>query len=736
MESWLCTALANTPPLTYIPGMEPLFAFREALLQVHRPGLLNTAQLKDFAGTLVTEEWCILRSKRAGVVLRRAAEDLREYFEVSMRLDLPVVSDARRFRHAIRLSVDSRLPPRTCRIRAGKHIVIAGTDERAAAQGCYLLEDEMNLNGVPGLAAGTLRRTARFSPRMIHSGLGFDLYPDEHLRAIAHAGMDAIVLNLYGAMDNPNVSCAANDTIRRAASFGLDVYCFSCFKNLWHPADPEARARYAELQGRMFEYFPGLKGIIFVGEACEFPSRDPRTTGRNWHESLDDARPSPGWFPCSDYPEFMALMRDVVRARRPDADVILWSYNWGYLDAGLRIELIEHLPADIVLMATFEMFEEVEVAPGVVENCCDYTLWRTGPSAYFASEAAAAKRRGLRMYAMTNTGGNTWDIGTVPYLPTPQAWIRRFQAINHAQQTWRLDGLMESHTYGFWPSLIPELAKAAFMSPMPVLDELLARLVARDFGTAHAGEVLRAMERFSEGIGHCVPTNQEQYGPCRIGPAYPLFFERSEPLPIGPRSARNPNSTCNPVYRYSPDQADKLRWETGEYTRMMESFHDGCEILERVVAAARGRAREAAMRLLGLARYIENTARTTVHAKRWHALKWRLGICVDADPIWVGGRKGMEDACPLTAPEPAPAEEQQAALRELIEIAEAEIRNAEATIPLVEADSRLGYTQELDYCASSAQLRWKIAVTSRAVNEEILPRMRGVTPESGSAVNR
>ena len=53
--------------------METLYAFRDALLQVHRPGRLKPARLKSFAGTRVTERWCILRPKRAGAVLRHLA---------------------------------------------------------------------------------------------------------------------------------------------------------------------------------------------------------------------------------------------------------------------------------------------------------------------------------------------------------------------------------------------------------------------------------------------------------------------------------------------------------------------------------------------------------------------------------------------------------------------------------------------------------------------------------------
>jgi len=706
-----------------VPTMEKPYEFRRFLLQVHKPGRLSKAELTSFQGTRVTERWCILCPKDAGIVLRHAAEDLREYFAVSMGIFVPVVTDAKPYPQAIRLSVDAALAPRTFRILVRDDIAVSGADERAVAQGCYALEDEMSLNEVPGVAPCMIERTARFSPRMVHSGLGLGMYPDEHLRAIAHAGMDAVLLDTARAISEPDACFVVNDVIRRAASFGIDVYSYSSFKNRRHPSDPDAREYYDATFGRLFERCPGLKGIILVGESCEFPSHDPRTTGKEWTESLNDTKPSPGWFPCNDYPEFISLLCDVVHAHQPDAEVVFWSYNWGYMDADLRLKLIEKLPADVILLATFEMFETFEMAPGVTENCTDYTLWFIGPGSYFASEAAAARRRGMRMYAMTNTAGNTWDIGVVPYLPTPQAWLQRDRAVVKAQEERRLDGLMESHSYGFWPSMISELAKQAFFTPMPDLEKLLARIVARDFGRQNTDAVLRALRLFSEGIFHCVSTNQDQYGPCRIGPSYPLFFEKSEPLPVGPQSSRNPNSTCSPAYRYSHTQSAKLLWETGEYTRIMNLFHEGCEILVPVVAALAVGKRADAEKLLGVARLIENTARTTVHVKRWHALKWQLGISVDATPIWVGGRRGMTDAIAITAPEKAAVDE-KAVLAELAGIAEAEIRNAEETLALVERDSRLGYTQELDYCTSPEQLRWKIAVTRRAVTGEILPRMR------------
>ena len=71
-----------------------------------------------------------------------------------------------------------------------------------------------------------------------------------------------------------------------------------------------------------------------------------------------------------------------------------------------------------------------------------------------------------------------------------------------------------------------------------------------------------------------------------------------------------------------------------------------------------------------------------MQVKRWHALKWKLGISPDPYPVWVGGRKGMADAIPIVAPEKS-AEDEESVLAELVAIAEAEIRNAEATIALV-----------------------------------------------------
>lgn len=93
---------------------------------------------------------------------------------------------------------------------------------------------------------------------------------------------------------------------------------------------------------------------------------------------------------------------------------------------------------------------------------------------------------------------------------------------------------MESHTFGFWPSFVCELAKWSFWSGSPDSRTVLRLLAARDFGEENADTVLQAWRLWSDGIRSYISTNEDQYGPCRIGPAYPLVLNSDVKLPYGP----------------------------------------------------------------------------------------------------------------------------------------------------------------------------------------------------------
>ena len=58
-----------------------------------------------------------------------------------------------------------------------------------------------------------------------------------------------------------------------------------------------------------------------------------------------------------------------------------------------------------------------------------------------------------------------------------------------------------------------------------------------------------------------------------------------------------------------------------------------------------------------------------------------------------------------------------------VQMPEAEIQNVNATIPLTEADSRLGWEPSLDYIAGTWHLKWKLYQLNN-LKEQVIPEYR------------
>lgn len=703
---------------------ERQYQFRERLNQVHRPDRRDSAVTAGTGRTMVGAGWRIVVGRDASAVTMQAANDFQDYLQTSMHVPVsvervPSVLGLAEADQVIVLGTHADLPdfgaalsaPRSFRLQVDPgRIVVCGADERGVAQGCFHLEELMNLAEAPVVDCGVQTRAPLFSPRMVHSGWGMDQFPDAYLNVVAHAGMDAILVFAKGVDQTTVGYLDFNDLIRRAAVFGLDVYFYSYLKSLKHPDERDAAEHYESTYGALFKACPGARGIILVGESCEFPSKDPRTCGRRYSDPSPDGlpadKPHPGWWPCADFPEWLALVKTAVRRHNPSADIVFWTYNWGYAPEEDRLKLIRSLPDDITLQATFEMFEPIR-REGVTHVATDYTISFEGPGTYFASEAAEAARSGLHLYTMSNTGGLTWDVGVIPYVPVPQQWARRHAALRQAQTKWGLSGLMESHHYGFSPSVVSELAKWAYWDPVRPTDEVLGLLARRDFGPDGAPFALRAWEAWSEAFRDYPTTNEDQYGPFRVGPSYPLvmhpslsrtFAAKDIPMP----SAEHAHFGGRIVFTFYkpydlPQQTAGLRRLEAEQrllVRMKNRWEEGLSDLERAVAAAPVRKRPEAERMLGLGRFIRNTLTTVLNVKQWYVLNLAL----------------------TTAREPG---EMHRILDDLIRVGEAEIANAEDTIPLVEADSRLGWEPSMEYMTDRAHLEWKIRQVRQVLTTEI-----------------
>jgi hypothetical protein len=133
--------------------------------------------------------------------------------------------------------------------------------------------------------------------------------------------------------------------------------------------------------------------MVFVGESIEFASKDERVCkpgGEYAADTIPTGKPRPGWFPCCDYPQWIARVRDSIRKYKADADIVFWTYNWGWAPEAERIALIETMPTDVSLLVTYEMFERYSVGD-IQEYCSDYTIAFEGPGKYFVSETRSNK---------------------------------------------------------------------------------------------------------------------------------------------------------------------------------------------------------------------------------------------------------------------------------------------------------------------------------------------------------
>lgn len=678
---------------------EKKYEFRQRLLEVHKPNVADPARKPEKEELVLSDGFTLYLPADAGVVALTAAKDFQDYLLTSMNLSaLLLKGKTPQDNNCLCYRLDAAME-KGYRIHIGSRIEITANDERSLAQALYALEDRMNHRKAPFLKQGDSHCNILFSPRMLHSGFGWDEFPNEHLAAMAHAGRDAILVFTKGVNETPVGFHDFNELIYRAAKYGIDVYAYSYMKSLLHPEDEGAQEFYDGLYGTLFQKCPGLRGVVFVGESIGFPSKDEHTTrslqGKGDIDGIPQAgKPNPGWWPCYDFPQWLEVVKKAIAKYRPDADLVFWTYNWSTAPKEDRLKLIRTLPQDISLLATFEAGEPRPCFDSTI-GTDDYTIAFEGPGQYFASEAEAAKERGIRLYTMANTGGLTWDMGTIPYEPYPFQWMRRYQQLLNAHDNWGLCGLMESHHYGFWPSFIGQLSKRALTDDGRTMDEKCKEVLEEFFGEEHYDPVNRALACWSEAIRYYTHTDNDQYGAFRIGPAYPFNFLR-QLMPIPEKHAVFGASIVWPVYPENNRKGRtlsmvKLADEIKSLETMLSLLEEGLAIFKTIPQA---QCNDELLYLINMGEYMRCIVITGIHAKQWHGLKMQLKAEADRAAIATLTQK-MED------------------------LLHAEIANAENAIVFVERDSRLGWEPSMDYLGDADHIRWKIRQLEFEIQEEL-----------------
>jgi len=689
---------------------ERSYEFKTLLLEVHKKNIRDYLQKPLASEVEILNGTVIDLSQVNDEVVLNAARDFEDFLFTSMDVCVYISKFNASKKNAIILSINKDIGEGSgymgYRINVNAHnITIEGYDNRGITQALYFLEDLMKIRKAPFLKKQVICRRAVFERRISQSPFGMFEWPDQALLHLAHSGMDTIALWLKEFNKSKQDSYIdVNLLAERASKFGIDIYVTFYKQHNVHPTDENAYEFYDGIYGKLLKSCPKIKGIFLLGEATEFSSKDPNVgfapRQKNYIDNIPTGKCTPGWWPCSDYAEWVDLIKKVARKYNPNLDVVLSTYNWGYAPEKDRIALINRLPQDVSINVTWDMFEQVQMRNSV-QDVVDYSLNFVGPGKYFTSEAIAAKKRGIKLMANSQTSGRTWDFGMVPYEPMPYQWIKRYKGLIEASKTWDLKMIYENIHYAFHPSIISELEKYMFFTPFDggyTPEQWLEKLIERDFGAENANCIDEAFKFFSEGITKYPATNEDQYGVFRTGPSYPFWM-------VNPKLGLNPlpEDGMIPVSRfnadkyyfswYTPDIAGRnslpgvrIFDEIALITEMRDSFIKGFTTLNEIQGETVN-----LIKLKALAKFMINSCTTAINYKNFY-IKLQQLSCV--------GDK-------LKA---------QVLIDEIERILIQERENAQDTISAVKVDSRIGWEPEEDYLCDEKALLWKIRQIDHELN--------------------
>ena len=685
---------------------EKNYEFRLRHWQYHKPGRRDPARKAGKTEVMLTADWSIGYAPDANELTVIAADDFRDYLEKSMGISLRIVhEDAPR---VLWLEVSAQVKKGFVIEAEKEHIRLAAA-ENMIFRGTIHLEDIMNLEGAPVLPLGKTVRKPLYKKRSVHSGSGIDFFPDSELLAMLHAGYDTLVVFLVDFDKNRLGYCDFNDMIKRAKRFGIGTLLYNYIRTYVHPDEPGAQAKFDQVYGEVFRRYPDADSIALCGESLEFPSKDPATTGKPHSQSvvdgIPDTRPSPGWYPCKDYPAYIQCIERAVHKFKPTAEVQFGTYNWGYAPLELRKRFLRNYPKNVVLSVCYEIFSQRELE-GLHTPVMDYTISASEPGYYFRTECAEAHKLGIELSGNVNTAGIAWDFGCVPLVPAPDKILKRDLNLREAKKKWNVARHYATHHFGWWNSVAADLGKwTSWEDFEPDYDRLLDKIAVRDYGKKAAPHVRAAWKLWSEAMDHYTASNEDQYGPWRVGAAYPFIFQPNISRTMSRKDIDFPTAphahfggrivkTFYMPYENTAQSPGFLRYpaELRSLRKMLKLWEQGLAEAGKAVKAADRAKRDEAKRLEALGHFIRNSVITAIHIKEW----WQANIAMQAS---------------------GSAKEAEKYLDKIEKLAYAEIENAKDTIPAVEFDSRLGWEPSMEYVCDKWHLEWKIRQVNSALRE-------------------
>lgn len=709
-----------------IPGYpqgvaEPLHGYREELRSpLHSRRVAREGAVAPLGAAIITPDWRVLLPSGTGEQLATAAADFARFLEVCMGTHVHVEEcdeDASAEKVVALWLAPHQLPVPESYVLdvTPERVLIRGADASGLQYALYELEERMASAGGPYLAPGAVLRQpwlrhrllrSFFSPYYKNELLGDeDYYPEEYLNRLAHHRVNGVWLHQklrdivpcdvfpeFGEQADVALP-RLRELVARAARYGLRVYLYlneprnlAADSPFWqkyphlrgHPSasvmddepqtfamctsQPEVLEFLRQSARRLFEEVSGLGGVFLI-TASEHHTHcfsHSRAVGDPPYENLQcprcrERRPS------DVVVEVVAAVAEGVHSVAPEAPVIAWNWSWeGLYGRAEEHEIIRKLPADTVYMADFERGDKKHVL-GRVLPIDEYSLSFVGPSERFRLARDVAAERGLPVYAKLQFL-STHELANVPHLPLPGVVYNKFAALRRAGAS----GMLGCWIFGNYPGLITDLAGRLYLEPFEEnRDRVLAQLAHDYFGPEAVPDVLEAWEHFAQAWNFYpfhIPLLSS--GPQVQGPAFPWFLEPiHKPAPPNWRDNQPPGDN---LVSLIPDQ-DAL-WLDRCLGELLKEWERGLLALERAFEHIAEPTREQC-REYGLARCAYHQITSLRNTMRFYVEREFL----------------------LRSPN---EEERRAVLARLRDVIHAEIANAEACLPYVVADSRLGWHSE------------------------------------------
>jgi hypothetical protein len=498
------------------------------------------AHPNDGEMSLPDKGWKLIWNPESSDIIQNAVHDFQDYLEISQKVKVDIegrsLDDWQGCSHSIVVGTREQLPGCGLALKSEKdyeivatpeRIVVCGYDDRGAMFGLYNLEARMNLREAPFLPdnLNTVRHSL-YDTRMVLSWMGWMEYPDQLLSHLAHDGYDGIFASVYANPNGDRTTAESStefyarllflirqqdpkqvhDLIKRAARHGIKVYTPIIYQYL---GTRESETGLRKLVRDIIKEFPDIRGYILVTEGFWY-----KTWGGGHgasREYLED------W--ARNWSRAVGIVEEECHRINPAIEILPWEYNIDFRPENCDIKryFVKQLPAKTIPLLTWENGKSFEL-DGMKGYLRDYSLSQIGPAEVTDAQISEAKKRGMKVFSKVDTFAS-WQFGTIPYLPCPQQWYDRYQAL----EKYEVKGTLESWSSGYKPNFISELRAWTCWSDAPSEEALFSVLADRIFGKEGRLKAIKAWECFSQAI-QIVPDTGPNMG-TNNAVGNPLFFQ-------------------------------------------------------------------------------------------------------------------------------------------------------------------------------------------------------------------